>query len=93
MAGREHALRLEPAEDIRAVRLACGASDIGDNVVAQRVVPDRAVVSDVERSVAVLVPDLERFNADALSGHADPGIARSNQVLVNLVPVDVEIVP
>jgi len=92
MAGREQALGLQAAEDVDRVRRAHGSCRRGEDVVRQRVVRHRAAVGDVERAVARRVPHFQRLDADPLRRDADPRVAGSDEMVVRLEPVDVEIV-
>src|SRR5689334_3902192 len=92
MSGREYALRFQTAQEIGAARLARGSADVGKNIEAQRIVRDGSIGRNIERPVSILVPNLQRFDADALDGYADPSVAGANQVVVNLIPIDIEIV-
>src|SRR5258706_4365165 len=92
MAGRENTFWLQPAEHVHTRRFWHSARNVAHNVGGQRVIADRAVGGDVEGSVAFCVPSLQRLDSDALGGNADIGVARSNEIVARLEPIDIEIV-
>src|SRR5262245_48520837 len=87
--GRENPRRLQAAEDVDAAGRANRLGRLREDVIRQIVVRDGTGVRDVERAVTFRVPYLEGFDADALRRHADPGVARADEMLVALEPVDV----